>query len=71
MKRKRVSTIRVKEATTSVRLFPDDRRTLIAAATEEGVSICEFLRRAMRERSQRFITGSAETNPVRDLASNG
>ena len=53
--KKKVSTLKVKRATTSVRLFQSDRELMIAAAMAEGVSICEFLRRSLRERSGRIL----------------
>lgn len=64
MRKKRISTVRVKDANTSVRLWPADREILIAAATREGISICEFIRRAIRDRHAKINVDSEKSPEV-------
>ncbi len=57
---RRVSTVRTKAATTSVRMLRSQRQLVIEAATCEGVSLGEFLRRAASERSAKILSAQEQ-----------
>jgi uncharacterized protein (DUF1778 family) len=64
MRKKKLSTVRVKEATTSVRMLPSDRQLLISSASAEGISLGEFIRRAVRQRSAALSDRAQEPTPA-------